>query len=213
MAHTGQVNIWLALASSALGCFSASCFYFGKFSAHNLIFSTLTVKIILIQGAIAYAPVSNINYNPGAATAIGFGVGFLCAFSQMAYKRIINKNGIIDSNSAIFHFLLPSFFAAILVAIAQGVSKTYATYNPTNNIGLTLGVVEYTPMVQSGRSVGMQGGFQIIGWLLSVGLGALGGLLIGVLYRAVNEFTDPLEFFNDAVLYNYPRVTVEKEEK
>lgn len=45
VALTGQVNIWLALASSALGCFSASSLYFRKLSAHDLIFSCITVII------------------------------------------------------------------------------------------------------------------------------------------------------------------------
>jgi hypothetical protein len=84
---------------------------------------------------------SNINYNPGAATAIGFGVGFVCSLTHMALKRRINSKGIIDSNSALFNFLMPSLIAAILVAIAQGVGKTYTTYAASNSAGLSLGLV------------------------------------------------------------------------
>ena len=87
---------------------------------------------------------------------------------------------------------MPSFIGAILVAIAQGVGNTSASYSPTNSSGLSLGTVQYKSMVQGGRSVESQGGFQIIGWLLSVGLGSFGGLIIGILYRIVNDFNQPL---------------------
>jgi len=65
----------------------------------------------------------------------------------MAFKRKINSKGIIDSNSALFHFLMPSFFAAILVAIAQGVGNTYATYEASNRAGLSIDIVEYKQMI------------------------------------------------------------------
>ena len=56
---------------------------------------------------------TDVNYNTGFATAVGFGVAFVCAMAQMAFKRTVNRAGVIDSNSAIFQFLIPSFFAAI----------------------------------------------------------------------------------------------------
>jgi hypothetical protein len=102
---------------------------------------------VSIQGGIAYSATSDINYNTGAATAIGFGVGFLCALSQMGFKRKFNHEGVIDSNSVVFHFLIPSFFAAIFVAIAQGIHHTSATY--TDSSGTT---VVYNQVVQAGRT-------------------------------------------------------------
>ena len=46
-------------------------------------------------------------------------------------KRKLNANGVIDSNSALFHFLIPSFFAAMLSAIMQGINRTTTTYVAT----------------------------------------------------------------------------------
>jgi hypothetical protein len=45
----GQVNMWLALASSALGVFSASAIYYKKLSVHELVFTTLTVTMFLFR--------------------------------------------------------------------------------------------------------------------------------------------------------------------
>jgi hypothetical protein len=43
VAMIGQVNIWLALAASVLGVFSACSLYFKKFSVHELVFTSITV--------------------------------------------------------------------------------------------------------------------------------------------------------------------------
>lgn len=43
VAMSGQVNIWLALASSVLGCFGASSLSQRKISVHDLVFSSITV--------------------------------------------------------------------------------------------------------------------------------------------------------------------------
>lgn len=79
-----------------------------------------------------------MNYNPGASTAIGFSIGFLCTIGSIKFKRLLNAHGVIDSNSVIFHFLVPSFFAAMFSAIMQGVNMTSATFN---SLRFSLGVV------------------------------------------------------------------------
>lgn len=47
VAMAGQVNIWLALASSALGCFGASALNLRKIAVHELVFSSITVFLCL----------------------------------------------------------------------------------------------------------------------------------------------------------------------
>jgi len=34
----------------------------------------------------------------------------------------------------------------------------------------------------------IQGAYQVVGWCISVGIGAFAGLLIGFLYKALNSF-------------------------
>jgi len=43
VAMSGQVNIWLALAGSAIGCYLASSFVHRKFCVHDMVFSSFTV--------------------------------------------------------------------------------------------------------------------------------------------------------------------------
>lgn len=43
----GQVNIWLCLAASVLGCYTASAFVYRKFSIHDMIFASITVIFCL----------------------------------------------------------------------------------------------------------------------------------------------------------------------
>jgi hypothetical protein len=44
VAMAGQVNIWLALAASVLGCFAASSLAYRKFCIHDMVFASITVN-------------------------------------------------------------------------------------------------------------------------------------------------------------------------
>ena len=46
VAMIGQVNIWLALATSVLGCYTASSLIYRKFAVHDMIFGSITVLLI-----------------------------------------------------------------------------------------------------------------------------------------------------------------------
>lgn len=55
----------------------------------------------------------------------------------------------------------------------------------------------------------MQGGLQIIGWVISVAFGAAAGGLIGLIYRSANDnFKEVDRFFNDATLYDFPIINL-----
>ena len=48
----------------------------------------------------------------------------------------------------------------------------------------------------------VQGAYQIVGWCISVAIGAGAGFLIGLLYKALNGlFEDPKMQFSDEALY------------
>lgn len=104
----------------------------------------------------------------------------------MGLKRKINSDGVVDSNSVIFHFLLPSLFAAAFSAIMQAIGNTAASYSGATPAGSTT-VLTYNSMVQPGRTSSQQAGYQIIGWLISVGIGAVAGVIIGLLYKCTND--------------------------
>jgi hypothetical protein len=50
VAMAGQVNIWLALATSVLGCYTASTLSYRKFCIHDMIFASITVFIVIFRG-------------------------------------------------------------------------------------------------------------------------------------------------------------------
>ena len=45
IAMASQVNIWLALAASAIGVYIASMYMYKKFNVFNLVFSALSVQL------------------------------------------------------------------------------------------------------------------------------------------------------------------------
>jgi hypothetical protein len=126
--------------------------------------------------------------------------------------------GVIDSNSVLFHFLLPSLFAAIFSAILQGVGQSATTLTSlTTNFTTTpttfnTTTTTYTEYIQTGRSQTIQGGYQIAGWGISVGCGIVAGVIIGVVYRLLNDsFEDSGDFFNDGFLFESSKVTASSE--
>ena len=114
------------------------------------------------------------------------------SFAQSRLKKRINKRGVIDSNSVIFHFIIPSLFAALFSAILQGVNKSDATFTATNVVNVTTSTFNTTlianrPYVGWGRNSAIQGIYQLAGWGISVGIGAISGLIIGCIYRLLND--------------------------
>ena len=88
VAAVAQINMWFALGGSVVGVFIANSFTYRKISVHDVIFVSLA-------GAIAFSSSSSINFNPGAAIAIGSGVGFICALIHTPFKRWMNNGGVI----------------------------------------------------------------------------------------------------------------------
>ncbi len=87
LAGVVQINSWLSLAGSIVGSYAACSILYAKLCVHNIIFTALS-------GAIAFSSSTVINYNPGAAIAIGTGVGFLCSLMHSGLKKWVNTDGI-----------------------------------------------------------------------------------------------------------------------
>jgi hypothetical protein len=155
-----------------------------------------------MKGAIAFSSSTNINYNPGCAMAIGYGVGFICSIAQTRIRHKINENGVIDSNNVIFHFLFPSFLAAIFSAILSGIGDSAIYFKANSKI------FSQAENKLSSRSAESQGGFQIIAFLISIGIGIAAGIIIGLIYKALNDRTSE-NMFNDEDLYQYPKVNAD----
>ena len=56
VAMSGQVNIWLALAGSAIGCYLASSYLHRKFCVHDMVFSSFTVPLTTFRALSPFLP-------------------------------------------------------------------------------------------------------------------------------------------------------------
>lgn len=84
---------------------------------------------------------------------------------------------MIYSSPIVFRYLIPGLTAAILVAILQGIGQSAnGTY-----------AVNY---MSGSRSQTGQGGIMLLGIVVTVAIAGLAGLIIGILYKIVNRYTE-----------------------
>jgi ABC-type phosphate transport system permease subunit len=105
---------------------------------------------------------------------IGFIVGVLTTYLN-SRKKELNKEGVIDSLGSLFVFLVPSLIGALYSAILF----TTSSYGPDNSSMFT----QHDPS----RTRFQQGGFQVIGTLITVGIAIVAGLIIGGFSKIFNQ--------------------------
>lgn len=104
--------------------------------------------------------------------------------------RKLNYNGVKSSLGHINIYLLPGLFSAFLSAILHGINQgTQGSY-----------IMRRDPS----RTFIQQGGFQIIGLLLSIAVGIFAGAVIGLLFRLINKHSYDQQF-NDNAIYSLDR--------
>lgn len=85
-------------------------------------------------------------------------------------------------------FLIPACLGAITTAALQAISQTEILDGNNNVI--------FSTNRHPDRTAFEQGGYQLIGFLLSFGIPLVGGLIVGLLYKLTNKYTY-IEQFND----------------
>jgi hypothetical protein len=140
---------------------------------------------------------------------IGTVVGLTCAVCQNRIRRFVNKSGVLDSNGVLFNFLVPSFFAAVSSAILSGIGTTANSATLATGGSLS-GAENFGPNAGSGRSPTTQGGYQLIGWMISISFGLIAGGIIGLMYKLCDSRERPADFFNDFFLYDRPAAPIAK---
>lgn len=103
-------------------------------------------------------------------------------------KKWLNEEGVIDSLGSSFVFFVPAFIGALYSAILFATSP----YGPDNT--------DATVQMVSGRSRWTQGGFQLAGLAITIGIAAVCGALIGAFCKVINKVDGPEDLFND---HNY----------
>lgn len=130
---------------------------------------------------------ADICFNPCVPLIVGFVVGFVASIYPAVLHRKVNNNGVLFTYPSINRFLVPAFIASIVSAIVQacGVSENGA----------------HTMNMLGQRTAIQQGGWQIIGFLITAATAILAGLIIGILCKVINNFTE-IDQFNDEVTYS-----------
>lgn len=109
-------------------------------------------------------------------------VGFAASIYPAAVNRRFNKNGVVFTYAHIYRFLIPAFFGCVVSAIVQACDVSINGAHTTNRLGE--------------RTAIQQGGWQIIGFLITAGTALLAGLIVGVLIKIINK-NDAHDQFND----------------
>jgi len=91
----------------------------------------------------------------------------------------MNEGGVSDSLGSLFVFFVPSFLGAIYSSILF-TTAAYGPDNTSNNV-----------QVDPSRNRFGQGGFQLIGLAITIGIAAAAGLLIGIFMKLVNNVSGP----------------------
>ena len=116
----------------------------------------------------------------------GFVGGLVTTLFHSRQLRRLNKNGILTSLGQIDNYILPGFLSGVLSAILHAIGQgTFGNF------------VRY---IHPNRSYVGQGAFQLIGILLSIGIGTFAGLILGLLFMCLNNFLKN-DYFNDALIY------------
>ena len=121
--------------------------------------------------------------------SIGFLSGFTGALFNSATHRRINFSGVAFSLSIVSRLIpgciVGSILSAILISLTgSGIDTSYYTFTKE----------------ELGRSNLGQGGFQMIGFLLSVVFGIAGAFITGVVMQCVS-FSKAEDQFNDEAIF------------
>lgn len=129
---------------------------------------------LIIKGAIAYGASSNVFPHPWPAQLIGFCIGILVTLLNTTKKIDLNENGVVDSLGGLFLFFIPSFVGGIYSAILFASGPSGADYSATTQMSKS-----YTKY--------QQGGYQLAGMCITIGIAAATGVLLGLVFKYSNR--------------------------
>lgn len=114
-------------------------------------------------------------FNPCAPLIVGFIVSFVCSIYPATMNRKINENGILFTFPHLNRFVIPAVIASIVAAIIQACGDSLNGDFALNQL--------------QGRTPIQQGGWEIVGLLISAATSILAGLIVGIIYKVVNGNT------------------------
>lgn len=122
---------------------------------------------------------------------VGYVVGFASSIYPATMNRKINKNGVIFTFPTINRFLIPGFLACVVSAIVQACNVSENGDHYINRLPQRTSV--------------QQGGWQIVGFLITLCTAIICGLIVGVLMKILNKHTTEDQFNDEYTYSNLPK--------
>ena len=110
-------------------------------------------------------------------------MAFITSLFHNSQIRKLNSSGVITSLASFSRYIIPAFFCGVLSAILAAVNL--------GNDG------NYVYVFGESRSNLGQGGAQMAGVGIAIGIGIFGGLILGLIFKVINK-NSYYDQFNDA---------------
>ena len=163
------ISTWLALAGSTLSSYCTSILVHDRISPNDIIFGSFA-------GAVTFGASSSLTFYPVAPIVTGTVAGIVAVLCLSFMRRWNATRGVLDTNGAVEAFLVPGVLGAIWAAI-------YAAFSG--------GSYDYLTKYYNYPSIGgnfIQGGLEIAGIFITLGIAIIVGILVGYFVRRMNSF-------------------------
>jgi len=173
----GPIGMWFALSGSVIATFAISIFLHHRIGVHDVVFGSFA-------GAISFATSSSLVYNPVAPIVVGIFSGTVNTLLLSGTSRKINANGVINTNPVIETFLIGGICGGLwsaLFATFQGGYVDFSASFPTYSYPID-------------RTNFKQGGLQVAGTFISVGIAIILGIIAGLIIFLMNKNTTEDQF-------------------
>ncbi len=124
--------------------------------------------------------------NPGIPLACGYIMGLISSLYQSAQLRKLNKDGVVVSLAHFDRYIVPGVFSGVLSAILYAINQ--------GNDG------NYILNSKSGQTNIANGAMQLAGIGLSLAIGAVAGIVLGIIIKLANSHKAE-DQFRDAEIF------------
>ena len=185
LAFLGISNTYWSLIVSTTTTFWLSMILdHGKLIIHHILNSTLA-------GGIMIASCCDMFAFPFPSLIIGAFAGLFSVFSYTILWKLLENFLLFDTRGILHLHGLPGIFGGIASAIAISTINQNYYGNPSISI-------DYIPWKRKGWD---QGGFQIVGLLISLAMAILAGSIMGIILRIWRVLNLPEDTFGDQIFF------------
>jgi ammonium transporter Rh len=180
-------NTIVALTGSCLGAYMFSGFFRDKFSMEDILRSTLA-------GGVIIAAPCRVIINPAASLVIGLLAGIISGFLYKHLNKTLEEKGFYDTCGVhTLHGII-----GILGGILSAICVSYYQKFPLDDAVQAATYPWYS--LRTDRNFYGQGGIQIAGTFISLGIGIAAGIVAGILCKLVYVF-EAEEFYRDDIYF------------